>query len=86
MINDLADISEKHVFSLGMITLKVNRFEVIVEVNTFLSCNKFRKFRILIWEKKETIMEAVIGIDEAVLDIKTDKDLIITRPYVLCKG
>ena len=31
-------------------------------------------------------MEAVIGIDEAVLDIKTDKDLIITRSYVLCKG
>ena len=42
-INDLADISEEYVFSSGLITLKVNRFEKIKDVNTFLSCIKCRK-------------------------------------------
>ena len=42
-VNDLADVSEEHVFSSGMITLKVNRFEEIGGVNTFLSCNKCKK-------------------------------------------
>lgn len=42
-VNDLADVSEEHVFSSGMITLKVNRFEEIGDVNTFLSCNKLKK-------------------------------------------
>ena len=35
-INYLADISEEHVFSSGMTTLKVNRFEEIGDVNTLL--------------------------------------------------
>ena len=52
-INDLTDVSEEHVFSSGMITLKVNRFEKIGNDNAFLSCNKCRKrFKIWIWEKE----------------------------------
>ena len=52
-INDLADVSEEHVFLSGMITSKVNRFEEIGDVNTFYHVTSTgKRFKIWIWEKE----------------------------------